>query len=873
MCEIKNPSFQVPKMDGNPANLRWFYVLEDILETEDDDQMKQKIRKCQDSLKKYPLVIHDLEHCMLLRHFDQRIVDKMTNRIKTEETALKPRENSSPKIHSDSDQSDDMEDNDIKKLARTLEEEDQKQKQQQEEDDHAMAMRLSQEMEEEMDQSLLLDYVPNPSSAFEMNDSIPKASIEESMKDKLKEEAEPNSDNSLDIEVKPPMTSKMSSISEEEEDDHALAMRLSQEMDQDDDDPFRAEDDLDSPKKVESKKSSNDQEDEDYALAIRLSQEMNDDEDFDYVPNPSSAFDLNESKPVKMQSNSSEEESTFEFKPQPSTSRKYSSSSENEETIEKQASPKDAKKKKKSLNDLLFGQDPIFNRLGKSSSEDEDENPPPICKKLKKPPKKRAKQTATHDDDNEGSLSNSSTKKKGRKYYPKPGSGASAILIALNEEEAKADYKGFMTKKELCAAAEPHADESMTMTRPGANQYYTGWSSSSLLSKKGYITMWSNPKKIKLTDSGRALAQEILEKKRQANQFFNSGFDDSASWLQNVDTPPKKDEKSESTESSSFQIHSLPTTWNIIERHETKSVQPDLTRMCDNDRLPDGTYDIILLVDKMEVAGGSTGGKASRKMITPEELTSLNVTFETRRLSIGDFVWIARSKIDRTELVLPYIIERKRMDDLRSSIMDGRYKEQKQRIQRTGIPNKIYLVEEIGHYKDVTSRPNNPFPKCLDRSALDQAMSNTLIRDGFHVKLTKNQKESMRFLAKLTTVIAKKYAFLSLSGLKTAFVSKVDDVRLPYFGDFHENSRPEKPLTVREIFCNMLICQRGLSAGMAWAITSKYPTLRCLKDAYENADVDKEKLLVGIPYDNGSKKIPLSVSKTLCYLFNDTELE
>jgi crossover junction endonuclease MUS81 len=104
-------------------------------------------------------------------------------------------------------------------------------------------------------------------------------------------------------------------------------------------------------------------------------------------------------------------------------------------------------------------------------------------------------------------------------------------------------------------------------------------------------------------------------------------------------------------------------------------------------------YEIILLVDSMEVVGGSAGGKKSRKNITPEELQSLGVVYEMRKLSIGDFVWIARSlqpgSDKRKELVLPYIIERKRMDDLRSSIMDGRYKEQKQRIQQCGLTNKV----------------------------------------------------------------------------------------------------------------------------------------------------------------------------------------
>jgi len=58
------------------------------------------------------------------------------------------------------------------------------------------------------------------------------------------------------------------------------------------------------------------------------------------------------------------------------------------------------------------------------------------------------------------------------------------------------------------------------------------------------------------------------------------------------------------------------------------------------------------------------------------ELSALNVTFEIRRLSVGDFAWICRDK-SGIELMLPYILERKRLDDLSGSIQDGRFHEQK----------------------------------------------------------------------------------------------------------------------------------------------------------------------------------------------------
>lgn len=59
-----------------------------------------------------------------------------------------------------------------------------------------------------------------------------------------------------------------------------------------------------------------------------------------------------------------------------------------------------------------------------------------------------------------------------------------------------------------------------------------------------------------------------------------------------------------------------------------------------------------------------------------KELEAEGVTLEVRSLKVGDFAWLSRNSAGQ-ELLLPYIIERKRLDDLASSIKDGRFHEQK----------------------------------------------------------------------------------------------------------------------------------------------------------------------------------------------------
>lgn len=89
-----------------------------------------------------------------------------------------------------------------------------------------------------------------------------------------------------------------------------------------------------------------------------------------------------------------------------------------------------------------------------------------------------------------------------------------------------------------------------------------------------------------------------------------------------------------------------------------------------------GTYDIILIMDAREVKNQRDND------LIRDGLKEKGVKVDVRALSIGDMCWIARSKDEKhvgedKECVLDYVVERKRLDDLCSSIRDGRYDEQK----------------------------------------------------------------------------------------------------------------------------------------------------------------------------------------------------
>jgi crossover junction endonuclease MUS81 len=87
---------------------------------------------------------------------------------------------------------------------------------------------------------------------------------------------------------------------------------------------------------------------------------------------------------------------------------------------------------------------------------------------------------------------------------------------------------------------------------------------------------------------------------------------------------------------------------------------------------PAGSYSIQLVLDEREI-------KSTRNRdYMLDHLKKRGINAVKRSLEVGDVCWVARLNDDSSqECVLDFIIERKRMDDLKGSILDGRFHEQK----------------------------------------------------------------------------------------------------------------------------------------------------------------------------------------------------
>lgn len=158
--------------------------------------------------------------------------------------------------------------------------------------------------------------------------------------------------------------------------------------------------------------------------------------------------------------------------------------------------------------------------------------------------------------------------------------------------------------------------------------------------------------------------------------------------------------------------------------------------------LKSGTFTVHLIIDNREVRA-----KNDRDYIQ-NNLSNAGVNTITRSLQVGDAMWIAREKDGmKREVVLDYIVERKRLDDLVSSIKDGRFHDQKFRLKKSGIKNVIYIIEDF-----TISSMDGPM-----QGAIETAISSTQVVNGFFVKKTNKLDDTIRYLVRMTKMLEEVY--------------------------------------------------------------------------------------------------------------------
>ncbi|KAI5816925.1 hypothetical protein BZA77DRAFT_263411, partial [Pyronema omphalodes] len=274
------------------------------------------------------------------------------------------------------------------------------------------------------------------------------------------------------------------------------------------------------------------------------------------------------------------------------------------------------------------------------------------------------------------------------------------------------------------------------------------------------------------------------------------------------------------------------------------------------------TYMVQLIVDSREVR------TIEDRQYFAKYLPDNGVIPEQRTLNVGDFLWVARSREAR--LVLDHVVERKRFDDLLSSLIDNRFQDQKARLKLSCVENVIYLIEDF----------QMPALDPETQQKVDGAIAATITVDGFFVKNTKDITKTVAYIAALTRRIEERWRERRIAQIPSRLI---DPKTLPQLKAWLAERYPEyywclslddynmvgkkdraAKETGKQAYCKMLMCAKGISAEKANEVFRIYPTPRDLIEAWEKctSQEERDRLLADATRAQiGAKKIPSSVSR------------
>lgn len=233
-------------------------------------------------------------------------------------------------------------------------------------------------------------------------------------------------------------------------------------------------------------------------------------------------------------------------------------------------------------------------------------------------------------------------------------------------------------------------------------------------------------------------------------------------------------------------------------------------------------YKVILILDDRE-----NFVRSKSRNIIDNTCDQYKIQIEVRRLPVGDGIWVARHIHRCMEYVLDFIVERKNVDDLRCSIRDNRYKEQKLRLLRTGLQKIIYMVE---------GDPNI----CEATESIKTACFTTEILEGFDVQRTSSLADTLKRYGYLTLAINDYYKSSCEGGCRSTN-------SCPEYRDFIRKCEDLDKMTVSDVFASQLMQVPQVTEEVAMAVLDCYPTLYSLACAYSLLDGDthaQEELLM-----------------------------
>ena len=208
-------------------------------------------------------------------------------------------------------------------------------------------------------------------------------------------------------------------------------------------------------------------------------------------------------------------------------------------------------------------------------------------------------------------------------------------------------------------------------------------------------------------------------------------------------------------------------------------------------------------------------------------ITSLNessknkIIIEQKQLDNGDFIFYDEIN-DKNILV----IERKSLEDLESSIKDGRYNEQSFRLNELNIHNHniIYLIEgSIINYKNT-----------FFRNTLYSTLLSLNYYKGFSIITSLNQIETGDILLAFSSKLIRE----NKPGFYNDLSNNIDNNTINNTNNYINNVKLSKKsnVTCDNIFQLMIMQIPGISAASAQAITSEFNNIQELIESLKKED-------------------------------------
>lgn len=494
----------------------------------------------------------------------------------------------------------------------------------------------------------------------------------------------------------------------------------------------------------------------------------------------------------------------------------------------------------------------LCDRLTEKLQQHCAENGLPMPRKKRRHPGMAGNGDDSGESDNEDGEESRPQPKKPRKtkpYVPKYRSGPYAIIMGL--ADCNASGTSGLTKQQLIDVAQPYCDASFTAPEH-ANSFYTAWNSmTTLINKEIVIEKRGGPSRkfYVLTDEGFEIASNMRSAENAGAASHNPPPRPGPSRA-----PGEEDEDDLRVPGPRF------PSMDVLEQEITPA-ESEVASLIKDDggldpaaipnfrpiRLQPGSFTVEMVLDTREIRS-----RTDRDYMS-DELRKKGVKPILRALELGDALWVAkchdpnfltRTGAEGDEVVLDWIVERKRLDDLIGSIKDGRFHEQKFRLKRSGVKNVVYLVEEFS----IDDQNKQRYEE-----AVQSAIASTQVVNGFFVKQTQKMDDTIRYLARLTATLKKRYEGKPLYVIPTGCISTQNYLPLvkhlrekePSTGHyisylaFSSLASKSEMMTLRDLYLKFLMCSKGVTGEKALEIQKRWKTPHEFIKAFEDCGSDE----------------------------------